>query len=129
MCGTSELPTAATGDVGTQSNAHLDASWFSPPSHEGTEPKSQPAPSAPHSSSSVVETAVLGTAVVASGIWGLVKFVVVALGLVIFIGGYVYSNNESFKVACGIHKLGGPDLPFPKNLICALDFQIGGDGH
>lgn len=45
-------------------------------------------------------------------------------GLFLLIGSFVYSHNSTFKEQCLIPKEGGPNLSFPKNVICALDFEV-----
>jgi hypothetical protein len=82
-----------------------------------------PTPTPAKRENPVVATALVTGALVGM-LWDIGKFVLGAFGLVILIGGFAYSHNATFKTQCAIHKEGGPALSFPKNAICALDFQI-----
>ena len=93
-----------------------------PPSAEGT--LLPVADASQRSKPTAGDVAIGGTVAVFTGGWMLVKAAFVVLGLILLIGGFAYSHNSEFKDQCAIHKAGGPGLPFPKNLICALDFQI-----
>jgi len=53
-----------------------------------------------------------------------VKNLIAIAFLGILVGGWIYGHSTTFRVECTAQKLGIAQLPFPKNIICDVDFDL-----